>query len=362
MGSHAEAPLPPTPQPWVQTPLYRSTPLSRYAGCNIFLKLETLQPSGSFKSRGIGNLMSRAIAVHPPNAPVHFYCSSGGNAGLACATAALSLHRPATIVVPTSTSQFMITKLRSMGAEVKQIGAHWVEADAFLREELLVKDLNGVYVPPFDHPDVWAGNATVMDEIEEQMHAYGGYDAVVCSVGGGGLFAGIMAGLENYGRLSRSSEPPKVLAVETEGAASFAHSLREGQLSRLGAINTIATSLGATQVASRAYEFAISYPETVKSVVFSDAEAAIASVCFGDDERVIVEAACGVSIAAAYNGTIRKVVGQGLTNEEYEKKNVVIVVCGGSNVTLGVLENYIETYGNDEKVLKGFGKRWRGDL
>lgn len=299
--------------------------------------------------------MSRAIEVHPPNAPVHFYCSSGGNAGLACATAALSLHRPATIVVPTSTSQFMIEKLKGIGAEVKQVGADWREADTYLREELLKNDKDGVYVPPFDHPDVWAGNATIMDEIEEQTRPYGGCDAVVCSVGGGGLFSGIMSGLEKCGRLSTV----KVLAVETEGAASLAHSLQEGKLSRLDAITTIATSLGATQVASRAYEYASSWPEAVKSVVFSDAEAAIASVCFADDERVLVEAACGVSIAAAYNGTIRKVVGQGLSDEEYEKKNVVMVVCGGSNVTLALLEKYKETYGTDEAVLKGFGKRLR---
>lgn len=299
--------------------------------------------------------MSRAVEVHPPNARVHFYCSSGGNAGLACATAALSLQRPATIVVPTSTSQFMIEKLKSIGAEVKQVGAHWREADTYLREDLLAKDADGVYVPPFDHPDVWAGNATIMDEIEEQTRPYGAYDAVVCSVGGGGLFSGIMSGLEKYGRLSTV----KVLAVETEGAASLAYSLQEGKLSRLDAITTIATSLGATQVASRAYELASSYPEAVKSVVFSDAEAAIASVCFADDERVLVEAACGVSVAVAYNGTIRKVIGQGISDEEYEKKNVVIIVCGGSNVTLDVLEKYKGIYGTDETVLKGFGKSLR---
>lgn len=76
---------------------------------NIFLKLENLQPSGSFKSRGIGNLMYQAMLTKK-NA--HFYCSSGGNAGLAAATSAAVLSRPCTIVVPMSTSQYMIDKIR----------------------------------------------------------------------------------------------------------------------------------------------------------------------------------------------------------------------------------------------------------
>ncbi|KAF3348092.1 hypothetical protein VdG2_03818 [Verticillium dahliae VDG2] len=78
MGSiSAEAKL-----PWIETPLISSPELSRAAGCNILLKLENLQPSGSFKSRGVGNLVLRAVAASA-SADVHFYCSSGGNAGLA---------------------------------------------------------------------------------------------------------------------------------------------------------------------------------------------------------------------------------------------------------------------------------------
>ena len=133
---------------------------------NIYLKLETLQPSGSFKSRALGNFLQKAIASHGSEKPIHFYCASGGNAGLACVVAATMLKRPATIVVPMTTSALMIEKLKTLGADVVQIGNHWSEADAHLREELLGKDENGVYVPPFDHENIWEGNSTISDELE----------------------------------------------------------------------------------------------------------------------------------------------------------------------------------------------------
>ncbi|KAH8781566.1 tryptophan synthase beta subunit-like PLP-dependent enzyme [Hyaloscypha sp. PMI_1271] len=356
MGSNGEQP----PKPWVQTPLIRSAALSLEAGCNIYLKLETLQPSGSFKSRGIGNLMSKALLSHPPSKPVHFYCSSGGNAGLACVTAATALHRPATIVVPMSTSALMVQKLKALGADVVQHGMHWSEADTFLREQLLARDEGGVYVPPFDHGDLWEGHSSLVDEVEMQMRGLRKeYDGIVCSVGGGGLFAGVMEGLERHGRLRGGKRAEvKVLVMETEGADSLNFSLREGELRRLDAITSIATSLGAAQVARKAYEWG-QRPE-VQSCVFSDAEAAMACVKFADDERIVVESACGVSIAPAYNDTLHTLLYPELSDEEFAEINVVIVVCGGSNVTLKVLEGYKEKYGRDERVITKFHSRRLG--
>ncbi|KAH7336503.1 tryptophan synthase beta subunit-like PLP-dependent enzyme [Rhexocercosporidium sp. MPI-PUGE-AT-0058] len=348
----------PPPKPWVETPCIRSAALSREAGCNIYLKLETLQPSGSFKSRALGNFLNQAILSHGPSKPIHFYCASGGNAGLACVVAASMLKRPATIVVPMSTSSLMIEKLKTLGADVVQKGMHWSEADAYLREELLGKDEDGVYVPPFDHEDIWAGNSSIADELEEQMSGGGGYDALVCSVGGGGLFSGIMQGLERHGRLlggNSKGKPVKVLAVETKGAESLNLSVTNKKLSRLPAITSIATSLGATQVASKAFEWGMK--EDVTSHVLSDAEAAMACVNFADDERILVEPACGVSIATAYNDTLQTLLFPSLSPEEFSKVNIVIIVCGGSNVTLQILEKYRETYGQDKDVLDKFHSR-----
>jgi len=351
MGSQSE----PIHKPWIETPLIRSAALSREAGCNIYLKLENLQPSASFKSRGVGNLMSESLASHGSNKPIHFYCSSGGNAGLACATAAITLEKRATIVVPTSTSKAVVEKLRTLGADVTVHGAHWVEADQYMREELIAKDPNAVYIPPFDHPLIWEGNGTMIDEIEKQMQNCGGYDALVCSVGGGGLFAGILDALERNGRLQGGKRGVKVLAMETEGAESLNYSLQKKKLSRLPAITSIATSLGATQVAEKAYEWALR-PE-VTSCVFSDAEAAMASVCFADDERILVEPACGVSIAPAYNDTLSTLLFPEFSKADFAKLNIVIVVCGGSKATLQILDEYKKTYGADEKVKKFHARR-----
>jgi L-serine/L-threonine ammonia-lyase len=300
------------------------------------MKLDNLQPSGSFKSRGIGNLMLRAIQSHGPSKPIHFYCSSGGNAGLACVNAAIALDKPATIVVPVTTSALMIGKLRTLGANVHQHGASWLEADTYLHSEFLDNDPNGVYVPPFDHEDIWDGAATLVEEIDQQI---GDYDAVVCNIGGGGLFCGIMEGLSRR----KTGKSTKVLAVETKGADSLTQAIAKGEHITLPEITSIATSLGARKVAKKAFQWA--QKEEVTCLTLSDAEAAMGSVSFADDERFLVEVACGVSIAAVYGGHLRDILGRGMSDDQWKRQRIVVVVCGGNNVNLGILEGYREKYG-----------------
>ncbi|ROT43232.1 L-serine dehydratase [Sodiomyces alkalinus F11] len=367
--------------PWIETPLIASAQLSRAAECNIFLKLENLQPSGSFKSRGVGNftLRAAAAAAASPSPDVHFYCSSGGNAGLACATSALALNRSATIVTPTTTSALMISKLKLLNAHVEQFGNNWAEADKHLRENLLAKDPNGVYVPPFDHPHVWDGAATMIDELVSQFPRDLDLHGLVCSVGGGGLLNGLFQGLEAFERDPSGSppwprgKPPSVVAVETCGAHSLHASIEAGEHVTLPGITSIATSLGAVRVSDKTWEWAerkaVLGPKReakraaaaaaaaaavsscagaagLESVTVSDAEAALACVRFADDARFLVETACGATIAVCYNGELRRTLGRGLTDAEWREKNVVLVVCGGSGVSLEILEGYREKYGD----------------
>ncbi|KAL8695424.1 MAG: hypothetical protein Q9218_000002 [Villophora microphyllina] len=312
--------------PWIETPLIESSNLSKAAGCRIFLKLENLQPSGSFKIRGIGNLLRYHLDNHDTPNVIHFYCSSGGNAGLACVTAARAFNRPATIVVPLTTKVEMIAKIKTAGAhEVVQIGKNWHEADTYLRETLLAKDKAGVYVPPFDHPKIWKGNSSLVGEMGQQLREQGeeGADVIVCSVGGGGLLSGIILGLQvdscEWG--SRC----KVLALETQGADALHRSLLCGEVVTLPSITSIATSLGATRVAQTAFDLAKEHP--VKSAVLSDEEAAMGCWRLADDERILVEPACGVNVAVCYRGRLKQL----LPDLKPETK-VVIVVCGGSNL------------------------------
>ncbi|PHH88756.1 hypothetical protein CDD83_7088 [Cordyceps sp. RAO-2017] len=322
--------------PWSKTPCVLSPQLSRVAGCNIYLKLDNLQPSGSFKSRGIGNLMTRAAAA--ATGPVHFYCSSGGNAGLACATSAVALRRPATIVVPVTTSELMKTKLLDLGVEVVQTGKNLAAADDYLRTELLAKDADGVYVPPFDHPLVWEGASSIVPELREQLEVR--MDGIVCSVGGGGLFNGLMEGIE---RFPWSGAKPDVVCVETAGADSLAASVRARAHVTLPEITSIATSLGCSRVSAETWRW-IQQPNT-HSLVVSDADAAASCVRFADDARHLVEVSCGAALAAVYRGDLRRCLGRGLGDAEWARKNVVVVVCGGSGVTLALLDQYRREYG-----------------
>ena len=222
----------------------------------------------------------------------------------------------------------MIAKIKNAGAtDVIQIGASWAEADKYLREELLVKDKNGIYVPPFDHEDVWDGAATIIEELAEKP------DAVVCSVGGGGLFCGLMRGLE-----TRGWGDVKVLALETKGAESLHKSLETKDLIKLEKITSIATSLGAIKVAEKAFEYG--QRENVRSAVLEDREAVMGCWRLADDERLLVEPACGVNVALCYNGRLKKLLPE-LTSES----KVVIVLCGGANVTLEVLIEWREKFG-----------------
>ncbi|KAJ5085357.1 tryptophan synthase beta subunit-like PLP-dependent enzyme [Penicillium argentinense] len=343
------APTPDIKKPWIETPIIESATLSKIAGCRIFLKLDLLQPSGSFKSRGVGNFirasLEEQLTSNPTKRP-HFYISSGGNAGLAAVHAALDLNCKCSVVVPHSTKPFMIGRLRQIGAtEVIQHGASWFEADSYLREHFIENEgcEGNVYVPPFDHHLVWEGASSMVDEIACQMPAAekeGEFpaDAIVCSVGGGGLFNGIIQGLQrNLG--DRPAKNVRVLAVETAGAHSLALSLQEGKLSSLDKITSQATSLGALRVARRAFENASAPPPgvEVQSVVGSDAEAARGIVRLADETRLQVELACGISVEVAVGKELRRVMPT-LTPES----RVVIVVCGGSNINAEMIAGYRE--------------------
>lgn len=233
----------------------------------------------------------------------------------------------------------MISKLKALGAEIYQKGNNWAEADRYLREEVMGEDMNGkVYVPPFDHPDIWEGASSLVPEMEQQMAGFGGYDGVVCSVGGGGLLIGIAEGIAQSGL----SGQRKVLAVETEGGESLSKSLIAGGVVTLPSISTIATSLGCSKVAKRAFE--VAQRDNVEVAILSDAQAGMGCVHLADMERLMVEAACGVSVATCFDGTLRRALGRNLSDAEWKEKRVVIIVCGGSIVSTKLLEDYRAKY------------------
>ncbi len=297
----------------IPTPLIESAPLSRAAGCAIWLKLEALQPPGSFKIRGIGAACER----YAQEGAKRFVSSSGGNAGLAVAYAGRHLGIPVTVVVPQTTSQRAKELLQLEGAEVIVHGASWQEANALAQSMLQDSD---AFLHPFDNPLLWTGHASMIDEV-----AAGGHkpDAVLLSVGGGGLLAGVMEGLARNGW---GNVP--VLAVETHGAASLHAAMQAGQPTALDAVTSIATSLGARQVCARAFE--LSQSGKVHSVLVSDQQAVAACSRFLDDHRLLVEPACGAALAVAYDRPEALAAFQ----------KVVIIVCGGATASADNLRKW----------------------
>lgn len=299
----------------ITTPLLSHPALSRRLGKQVRLKMETVQPSGSFKLRGIGALCQRAVS----SGASRLVCPSGGNAGFAAAFAGAAMRVHTTIVVPHTTGEPVRRKIRAIGAEVIVHGAVWDEADEEARQ--LCAQPHTVYVPPFDHPDIWDGNATLIDEAVAQGRAAGtDFDVVICAVGGGGLLCGVLQGLHRNGL----PDMP-VIAVETDGAASLHASMQAGELVALPVITSIATTLGAKRVAPAAFEWTRRHD--VRSAVVTDRQAVAAALLFADDMRMLVEPACGAALAVAY---------QNLPVLAHFQRPL-IVVCGGIGVDFATL-------------------------
>lgn len=295
----------------IETPQIESPFFDTARDSSVVLKLEALQPPGSFKIRGIGAACEEYARVGKQR----FVCSSGGNAGMAAAYAGMHLTMPVTVVVPETTTARAIELLKHYDADVIVHGPSWAEADSYARSLL---DEKTAYIHPFDDPLLWSGYATMIDEVAQSGLRP---DNIILSVGGGGLLCGVIEGCR------RSNwDDVAITAVETIGASSLGQSIRAGERIELPAIDSIASSLGAKIVCQEAFQRAQRYG--VESVTVTDLEAVTACSRFLIDHRVLVEPACGAALAWAYKD---KSMSSG-------RKSTLIIVCGGATVTLGQLQ------------------------
>jgi L-serine/L-threonine ammonia-lyase len=176
------------------------------------------------------------------------------------------------------------------------------------------------FLHPFDDPLLWTGHASMIDEVASAGVVP---DAVVLSVGGGGLLSGVAEGMARNGW----GHVP-IIAVETEGAASLHAAMQAGHTVALDAITSIASSLGAKRVCEQAMQYTQQRP--VQSVLVSDASALEACERFLNDHRVLVEPACGASLALAY----------GAHPVLAPYRNVLFVVCGGATATVDQIRQW----------------------
>lgn len=323
------------------TPLIHSRPLTDLcAGRHpVYLKLDNLQRSGSFKDRGVGHLCATIRKIKGSNC--RLVSSSGGNAGLAVATVGgQELGMAVSVVVPESTKELVVRRLRDIGAEVTVHGKNWNEADTLARK-MVKEDSNAEYISPYDNPLLWTGHSTVVDEIVDQLQSVdknASIGAFIVSVGGGGLLCGVFEGIERsyFGSRSQTVGNSKVVACETDGAASFAAAHEAGKPVSLKGIDSVATSLGALEVTPASLVRAERHEErggTVATAVCTDREAIDACLRLSADHRILVEPACGAALASLYSDRLREETLKGVE----EGSAIVVEVCGGSGVNLDLL-------------------------
>jgi L-serine/L-threonine ammonia-lyase len=299
----------------IETPLIESAALAGGTqGRKVWLKMEALQPPGSFKIRGIGFACEEYIR----RGARRFISSSGGNAGIAAAYAGRRLGVPVVVVVPETTTARARELIAREKAEIIVHGASFQEANALAQTMVGEHD---AFIHPFNDPLLWEGHASMIDEV-----AAAGIkpDAVVLSVGGGGLLCGVVQGMRRNGW-----HGVPVVAVETHGADSLAQAMAAGAPVELPAISSIATSLGARRVADQALAWAAG-EHPMHSAVVSDAAAVTACLRFMDDQRLVVEPACGASLAAVYDGA-PQLAGYA---------NILVIVCGGVTATVAQLHKW----------------------
>jgi len=317
----------------INSPLIESREIPKHITqpCRVLLKMDSLQPSGSFKIRGVGNICIKAVKEKGCNRLV---TSSGGNAGLAVAYSGRELGVPVTVVVPETVSPFMRKKIQDLGAEVQIFGRAWDDANSVALQ--LATDPKTGYIHPFDDPAIWDGHATIIREISDHYKTHSEEsifkkkpDAVVTVVGGGGLLCGLLQGMHEIGW-----QDVPVIAAETDGAQSYYAAIKQDKLVTLPAITSIATTLGAKRVCEEAFQW--SKKHRIVPVVVTDKMAVDACLKFADEHRTLVEPSCGAGLALLYENVpeLQRLL------EGKENPVILVVVCGGSAVSLEMLANW----------------------
>ena len=214
-----------------RTPVTSATSLGRLAGCRLSLKLELFQRTGAFKIRGALNRLGALSAAERARGVCTV--SAGNHAQCVALAARLLDNTPCTVVMPEQAVRSKVEATRAYGAEVI---LHGDLTTVFARVKQVADERNQVFIHPFDHPDIIAGQGTVGLETMEDLQDV---DVVVVPIGGGGLASGVATAVKSMAPHCR------VIGVEPFGADSMHRSLASGKPEKLEAIDTIADGLSA---------------------------------------------------------------------------------------------------------------------
>jgi threonine dehydratase len=296
------------------TPLDLSATFSRLCGREIYLKLENLQKTGSFKVRGASN----KIQLLDPQARVRgVVAASAGNHAQGVAYAGRMAGIAVTVVMPETASFSKMTATAGYGAQVVLAGHEFAEAH---QRALEIAEQEGkTFIPAFDDADIVAGQGTVGLELIEQLP---NVDTIVVPVGGGGLVAGIIAAVRGSGCRAR------VIGVQAAGAASLVPSLRARKRVEASKVDTIADGLATRSIGALPFE--IIRDGIDDAVDVTDPEVAAAIVLLLERAKTVVEGAGAVGLAACLAGRIP------------EASSRVAVVISGGNIDTTLLDRIIK--------------------
>jgi threonine dehydratase len=285
-----------------ETPLWKLPGAALGVGCReVWLKLEQLQASGSFKARG---MLNRLLSHPIPAAGV--IVASGGNAGIATAAAARELGVRCEVFVPTVSSAAKQAKLRELGATVVVTGAVYAEAlEACLTRQ---RETGALLTHAYDQPEVVTGAGTLAWEIERQGGAVPG--SVLVSVGGGGLIAGVASWFEDRTR---------IVALEPELAPTLFRARQAGEPVDVAVSGAAADSLGAKRIGSLAWDLTQRW--VPDALLLPDAAIRDAQLWLWKELKLAVEPAAALPLAA-------------LQSNAYvpAKDEVVCLIVCGANV------------------------------
>lgn len=289
-----------------ETPLDQAPLISQRLQNTVLLKREDLQPVFSFKIRGAYN---KLLLLNTEQRRRGVIAASAGNHAQGVAMAAKHLNIKATIVMPTTTVQIKVDAVKRLDAKVVLKGDTYDEAAA--HAEKLVEQKRLIYIPPYDDPDVIAGQGTVAMEILRQYPS--DLDAIFIPVGGGGLCAGMAA----YVKYVRPGV--KIVAVEANESACLQAAMKEGRRVSLSQVGIFADGVAVAKVGKETWRVLKQTVDEVISVSTDEICAAIKDIF--EDTRSIAEPSGALALAG-----LKKYVGfKGLSG-----KNLVAVVSGAN--------------------------------
>lgn len=299
------------------SPVIRSAELSDRLGVPVWLKLESLQPPGSFKVRGAA---SKILALSPDQRRGGIIACSGGNHGASVAYVARRLGIPATICVPETVDAVKLRSIRASGAEAIVEGPTY--DDAVEVAQRIERERGLSFVHPFDDPEVIAGQGTIGLELAEQVP---GLTAAVAAVSGGGLIGGLGVALKG-GATADGAGPVRVIGASAENAAAMVASLRAGHPVDIPYVDTLAEVLGGGIGLDNRWSMAAVRDFVDEHVLVTEAEIAAAMVFLLSGHRLVAEGGGAVGVGAALAGRLTGLDGP-----------VAIVVSGGNTDPAAIL-------------------------